>query len=127
MPRRSDGSMETQDPRSWRKIDVILPRYDLRERDDQRRQSHADNGLCGQAIWSWPVSGRRADPPSLGLERTLHRDDRRFAHHGYLAICANLYEREGGGNDGNPDDVAAKVQPKAALLTLRWSAIPKPP
>src|SRR6516225_8676534 len=30
---------------------------------------------------------------------------RRFAHHGYLAICANLYEREGGGSDGNPDDV----------------------
>ena len=24
---------------------------------------------------------------------------RRFAHHGYLAICANLYEREGGGSD----------------------------
>ncbi len=22
---------------------------------------------------------------------------RRFAHHGYIAICANLYEREGGG------------------------------
>src|SRR3979411_2039502 len=33
---------------------------------------------------------------------------RRFAHHGHLAICANLYEREGGGSDGNPDDVAAK-------------------
>ncbi len=35
---------------------------------------------------------------------------RRFAHHGNLAICANLYEREGGGNDANPDDVAAKVR-----------------
>jgi carboxymethylenebutenolidase len=32
---------------------------------------------------------------------------RRFAHHGYLAICANLYERAG---QGNPDDVAAKVR-----------------
>jgi carboxymethylenebutenolidase len=32
---------------------------------------------------------------------------RRFAHHGYMAICANLYERAG---DGNPDDVAAKVR-----------------
>ena len=30
---------------------------------------------------------------------------RRLAHHGYLAICANLYEREGGGSGGNPDDV----------------------
>lgn len=35
---------------------------------------------------------------------------RRFAHHGTLAICANLYEREGGGSDANPDDVAAKVR-----------------
>src|ERR1700752_3963841 len=35
---------------------------------------------------------------------------RRFAHHGYIAICANLYEREGGGSDGNPDDIAAKVR-----------------
>src|SRR5271167_38865 len=33
---------------------------------------------------------------------------RRFAHHGYLAICTNLYERDGG--QGNPDDVAAKVR-----------------
>jgi carboxymethylenebutenolidase len=32
---------------------------------------------------------------------------RRFAHHGYLAICANLYERAG---QGDPDDVAAKVR-----------------
>ncbi len=32
---------------------------------------------------------------------------RKFAHHGYIAICANLYERSG---QGNPDDVAAKVR-----------------
>ncbi len=38
------------------------------------------------------------------IETTRH-----FAHHGYLAICANLYEREGGA-DANPDDVAAKVR-----------------
>jgi carboxymethylenebutenolidase len=34
-------------------------------------------------------------------------ETRKFAHHGYLAICANLYERAG---QGNPDDVAAKVR-----------------
>src|SRR3978361_723236 len=28
---------------------------------------------------------------------------RRFAHHGYLAICANLYERQGGGREGDPE------------------------
>jgi carboxymethylenebutenolidase len=37
---------------------------------------------------------------------------RRFAHHGYLAICANLYERAG---DGNPDDVAAKVRAEGGV------------
>src|ERR1700744_1523117 len=40
---------------------------------------------------------------------------RRFAHHGYIAICANLYEREGGGSDGNPDDVAAKVRAEGGI------------
>ena len=37
---------------------------------------------------------------------------RRFAHHGYMAVCANLYERSG---DGNPDDVAAKVRAEGGL------------
>lgn len=32
---------------------------------------------------------------------------RRFAHHGYAAICHNLYERAG---QGDPADVAAKVR-----------------
>jgi carboxymethylenebutenolidase len=32
---------------------------------------------------------------------------RKFAHNGYIAICANLYERAG---PGHPDDVAAKVR-----------------
>ena len=43
---------------------------------------------------------------------------RRFAHHGYMAICANLYEREGGGSDGNPDDVAAKVRAEGGIRRL---------
>jgi carboxymethylenebutenolidase len=37
---------------------------------------------------------------------------RRFAHHGYLAICANLYERSG---EGHPDDVAAKVRAEGGI------------
>lgn len=37
---------------------------------------------------------------------------RRFAHYGYLAICANLYERAG---EGNPDDVAAKVRAEGGV------------
>src|SRR3954454_24762167 len=37
---------------------------------------------------------------------------RRFVHHGYMAICANLYERAG---EGNPDDVAAKVRAEGGI------------
>ena len=37
---------------------------------------------------------------------------RRFAHHGYMAICANLYERAG---EGHPDDVAAKVRAEGGI------------
>src|SRR4028118_314272 len=37
---------------------------------------------------------------------------RRFAHHGYLAICANLYQRAG---QGNPDDVAAAVRAEGGI------------
>jgi len=37
---------------------------------------------------------------------------RKFAHHGYIAICANLYERNG---LGNPDDVAAKVRAEGGV------------
>ena len=39
---------------------------------------------------------------------------RRFAHHGYIAICANLYHREGG-SEANPDDVAAKVRAEGGI------------
>ncbi|MFV0296656.1 MAG: dienelactone hydrolase family protein [Hyphomicrobiaceae bacterium] len=37
---------------------------------------------------------------------------RKFAANGYLAICANLYERAG---QGNPDDVAAKVRAEGGI------------
>lgn len=39
---------------------------------------------------------------------------RKFAHHGYIAICPNLYERIGGA-DANPDDVAAKVRASGGI------------
>ena len=46
-------------------------------------------------------------------------ETRKLAHYGYMAICANLYQREqGGSSDGNPDDVAAKVR-AAVMMFLR--------
>src|SRR5262245_7174692 len=56
------------------------------------------------------------DSPSSGVVLFHHRPGwdewyreatRRFAHHGYLAICPNLYARYG---HGTPDDVAARVR-----------------
>src|SRR5213596_2490831 len=42
---------------------------------------------------------------------------RRFAHHGYLAICANLYERAG---DGNPDDIADSQMVGDTEAAVKW-------
>ena len=51
---------------------------------------------------------------------------RRFAHHGYIAICANLYER-----DGRPGAIRTtsppRCAPTAASPMPRWSATPRPP
>jgi len=68
-----------------------------------------------QAIRFQLFSGRRPHPPSPGWSEFYIETTRRFAHHGYLAICANLYEREGGGSDGNPDDVAAKARVEGGI------------
>lgn len=43
----------------------------------------------------------------LGWGEYYHEMTRKFAHHGYLAICPNLFDRDG---DGVPEDVAAKVR-----------------
>ena len=42
-----------------------------------------------------------------GWDEWYKETTRRFAHHGYAAICPNLYYRDG---HGTPEDVAAKVR-----------------
>ena len=42
-----------------------------------------------------------------GWDEWYKEATRRFAYHGYVAICPNLYYREG---QGTPEDVAAKVR-----------------
>ena len=49
---------------------------------------------------------------------------RRFAHHGYLAICANLYERAR--RAAIRTTSPPRCAPRAAFPTPRWSAIPRP-
>ena len=42
-----------------------------------------------------------------GWDEWYKETTRRFAYHGYAAICPNLYYRDG---HGTPEDVAAKVR-----------------
>ena len=42
-----------------------------------------------------------------GWDEWYREATRKFAHHGYNAICPNLYSRNG---PGSPDDVAARVR-----------------
>ena len=65
------------------------------------------NGDKGTPITAY-VAKPSGSGPSPGVVLVHHlpgwsefyiETTRRFAHHGYLAICANLYEREGGGSD----------------------------
>ena len=99
---------------SWRKINVILPRQDLRERHHQRRQRNADNGLSGQAIRFQLPSGRRPHPPSPGLERVLHRDDQ-TVRASRLSRDLRQPVRAGGWRHSNPDDVAAKARAEGGI------------
>ena len=68
-------------------------------------------------MWRGP-RGRAHSPASCWSTispagaRSIASSTRKFAHHGYIAICANLYERNG---QGNPDDVAAKVRAEGGV------------
>ena len=47
-----------------------------------------------------------------GWDELYKEFTRKFAHHGYIAICPDLYFREG---NGSPDDVAAEVRSKGGV------------
>ncbi len=48
-----------------------------------------------------------------GYDESTKEITRRFADHGYLALCPNLYSREGIGTD--PDEAAAAVREKGGI------------
>ena len=78
------------------------------------------NGDNGDPISAYTATPSGAGPmPGIVLVHHLPGWDewyieatRRFAHHGYIAICHNLYERNG---QGDPDDVAAKVRAEGGV------------
>ena len=47
-----------------------------------------------------------------GWDEIYKEFTRKFAHHGYMAICPDLYHRQG---NGTPDDVAAEVRSNGGI------------
>lgn len=100
--------------------------------------SNIDTGAyAGMIAETIPLSGAGGDPIRAYLARPLgpgpfpsvlllhHRPGwdawyrqtaRRFAEHGYVALCPDLYARDG---SGDPDDVAAKVNAAGGVADER--------
>ena len=78
------------------------------------------NGDKGEPISAYVARPLGAGPfPGMvlihhapGWDEWYRETTRRFAHHGYAAICHNLYHRAG---EGKPDDVAAKVRAEGGV------------
>ncbi len=58
-----------------------------------------------------------------GWDELYKEFTRKFVHHGYIAICPDLYHREG---NGSPDDVAAEVRSNVKMLLLGQDRGQKP-
>jgi carboxymethylenebutenolidase len=72
----------------------------------------SSDGATIEAYFARPLTGTPVGSVVLfhhrpGWDEWYREATRRFAHHGYNAICPNLYHRYG---HGEPDDVAAKVR-----------------
>ena len=52
-----------------------------------------------------------------GWDELYREIARRFAQHGYMVICPNLYSRFG---HGTPEEVAVKVREKGGFLMMLW-------
>lgn len=71
--------------------------------------THEDtiNAYFARPLGPGPFAGMVLVHHLPGWDEWYREIARRFAHHGYAAICPNLYYREG---HGTPEDVAAKVR-----------------
>ena len=65
------------------------------------------NAYLAKPIGDGPFPGVVLIHHLPGWDELYREFARRFAHHGYQAICPNLYFRDG---HGTPEDVAAKVR-----------------
>jgi carboxymethylenebutenolidase len=65
------------------------------------------NAYFARPLGVGPFPGMVLIHHAPGWDEWYRETTRKFAHHGYAAICPNLYYREG---HGTPEDVAAKVR-----------------
>ncbi len=70
---------------------------------------HADliNAYFARPLGAGPFPGLVVVHHLLGWDELTKEFTRKFAYHGYVAICPDLYAREG---HGTPEDIAAKVR-----------------
>jgi carboxymethylenebutenolidase len=65
------------------------------------------NAYLARPLGAGPFPGVVLAHHMPGWDEWYWEASRKFAHHGYVALCPNLYFRHG---HGTPDDVAAKVR-----------------
>jgi carboxymethylenebutenolidase len=65
------------------------------------------NAYFARPLGGGPFPGMVVVHHVPGWDEWYREATRRFAHHGYAALCPNLYSRDG---HGTPEDVAAKVR-----------------
>jgi carboxymethylenebutenolidase len=65
------------------------------------------HAYMARPLGSGPYPGMVLVHHAPGWDEWYREATRRFAHHGYVTICPNLYDREG---HGTPEDVGAKVR-----------------
>jgi carboxymethylenebutenolidase len=70
-------------------------------------------GYLAQPLDSGPYGGVVVIHHMPGYDEATKEITRRFAAHGYLALCPNLYSREGFG--ASPDDAAASARAKGGV------------
>ncbi len=73
----------------------------------QGRNGDLINAYVARPLGAGPFPGVVLIHHIPGWDEWYKEATRRFAHHGYAAICPNLYYRDG---HGTPEDVAARVR-----------------
>ena len=81
------------------------------------------NAYFARPMGTGPFPGMVVIHHAPGWDEWYKEATRRYAHHGYAAICPNLYCREG---HGTPEDIGAKVRAAGGVPMTRFWEIWRP-